>query len=77
MSNLKAGDIRTQINIFRPDALNTRRGERDAVGQVLIKQKQEEYKNKSIRNDKRRDERFMSVEKHLERNLASHGTRSY
>lgn len=30
MSDLKAGDIHTQINIFRPDALNTRRGKRDA-----------------------------------------------
>lgn len=77
MSNLKAGDIRTQINIFSQTLLIPEGAREMHVGQVLIKQKQEEYKNKSIRNDKRRDERFMSVEKHLERNLASHGTRSY
>lgn len=32
MSDLKAGAIRTQINIFRPDALNTGRGKRDVCG---------------------------------------------
>lgn len=36
------------------------------VGQTLVKRKQEEYKNTSVRNDKRRDEKFMSVEKHPE-----------